>query len=114
LEWDEKKVLSTILRKFDWERETDTEATWRTDDGTAAFYNYIYLAIAGFTEFDTFRSHQIREGQLTREEALKIIREENKPRFKSIEWYAQAIDVDVNGAINIINSTPRRYASPAD
>jgi glucosamine--fructose-6-phosphate aminotransferase (isomerizing) len=111
IDWNEEKVLSTIREKFDWEREADTKATWRIDDGTAAFYNYIYLAIAGFTEFDTFRSHQIREGKLTREEALKLVKEENKPRFKSIEWYAQTIDVDVNSAITIINSTPKRYLS---
>jgi hypothetical protein len=113
LDWDEKRVVSTIEKKFDWERESDTVATWRTDDGTAAFYNYIYLAVAGFTEFDTFRSHQIREGKLTREEALELAKEENKPRFKSIEWYAQTIDVDVNRAIDTINLAPKLYASSA-
>ena len=109
LDWDEKIILNTITEKFNWERETDTIATWRTDDGTAAFYNYIYLTMAGFTEFDIFRSHQIREGKLTREQAFEIIKEENKPRFKSIEWYGQAIDFDMNKAIATINSAPRLY-----
>jgi hypothetical protein len=109
LDWDEEKILSTISEKFDWERETGTIATWRTDDGTSAFYNYIYLTMAGFTEHDTFRSHQIREGKLSREEALRITREENKPRFGPIEWYAQAINFDVNTAINIINSAQKLY-----
>ncbi|MCW3995873.1 MAG: hypothetical protein NWE98_06960 [Candidatus Bathyarchaeota archaeon] len=112
LEWDEKTVLNTITEKFNWERETDTIATWRTDDGTAAFYNYIYMTMAGFTEFDIFRSHQIREGKLTREEAYEIVKEENKPRFKSIEWYGQAIDFDMNKAIEVINSAPKRYKIP--
>ena len=31
-------------------------------DGTAGFYNYVYHTVAGFTEHDTFRSNQIREG----------------------------------------------------
>jgi glucosamine--fructose-6-phosphate aminotransferase (isomerizing) len=109
LDWDENKIVSTITEKFSWERETDTIATWRTDDGTAAFYNYIYLTMAGFTEFDIFRSHQIREGKLTRDEAYTIVKEENKPRFKSIEWYGQAIDFDMNRAIEIINSAPKLY-----
>lgn len=111
LDWDENEILKTITEKFNWERETDTIATWRTDDGTAAFYNYIYLTMAGFTEFDIFRSHQIREGKLTREEAYQIIKEENRPRFKSIEWYGQAIDYDMNKAIEIINKAPKLYAS---
>ena len=107
LDWDEKKILSKITEKFDWERETDTIATWRIDDGTAPFYNYIYMTMAGFTEFDIFRSHQIREGKLSREEAYELVKEENKPRFKSIEWYGQAIDFDMNKAIEIINSAPK-------
>ena len=109
LDWDEKKIISTITEKFNWEKETDTIATWRTDDGTASFYNYIYMTMTGFTEFDIFRSHQIREGKLTREQAYEIIKEENKPRFKSIEWYGQAIDFDINKAIEIINAAPKRY-----
>jgi len=109
LDWDENTIVNTIIEKFNWEKETDTIATWRTDDGTAAFYNYIYMTMAGFTEFDIFRSHQIREGKLTREQAYEIIKEENKPRFKSIEWYGQAIDVDMNKAVEIINAAPKRY-----
>ncbi len=109
LDWDEKTIINTITEKFNWERETDTIATWRTDDGTASFYNYIYMTMAGFTEFDIFRSHQIREGKLTRAQAFEIIKEENKPRFKSIEWYGQAIDFNMNKAIETINSAPRLY-----
>jgi asparagine synthetase B (glutamine-hydrolysing) len=109
LDWDENRILTSIIEKFNWERESDTIATWRTDDGTAPFYNYIYMTMAGFTEFDIFRSHQIREGKLTRKQACKIIKEENKPRFKSIEWYGQAIDFDMNKAVEIINSAPRLY-----
>ncbi len=110
LDWDENTIVNTITEKFNWERETDTIATWRTDDGTAAFYNYIYMTMAGFTEFDIFRSHQIREGKLTREQAYNIIKEENKPRFKSVEWYGQAIDFNMNKAIEIINSASRLYS----
>lgn len=109
LDWDEKEILNLITNKFGWEKETDTIATWRIDDGTAAFYNYIYMTMAGFTEFDIFRSHQIREGKLTREQAFKMIKQENKPRFKSIEWYAQAINFEINNALAIINSAPKRY-----
>ena len=109
LDWDEIRILNTIEEKFNWEKETDTIATWRTDDGTASFYNYIYMTMAGFTEFDIFRSHQIREGKLTREQAYEIVKEENKPRFKSIEWYGQAIDFDMNRSIKVINSARRLY-----
>jgi asparagine synthetase B (glutamine-hydrolysing) len=110
INWDEDEVVSTIRKEFDWEMSPYTKATWRIDDGTAAFYNYIYMTMAGLTEFDDFRSFQIRQGKIGRKEAWDLVREENKPRFEEIEWYAEAIDYDINKAINRINSAPRLYS----
>ncbi len=107
IEWDEVNIVSSIREKFDWEVVPDTHATWRIDDGTAAFYNYIYLTMAGFTEFDNFRSYQIREGKITRDKAMKLIKDENKPRFEAIEWYAEAVGININKTINIINQAPK-------
>ncbi len=107
IEWDEETIIDTILKEYDWEMAPDTNATWRIDDGTAPFYNYIYLTMAGFTEFDNFRSFQIREGKLSREKALEMIEEENKPRFEAIDWYGQTIGLDMNRAVKIINEAPR-------
>ncbi|HDZ9260149.1 TPA: glucosamine 6-phosphate synthetase, partial [Vibrio cholerae] len=71
--WDEKVIDDTLFNVYDWEKAIDTSTTWRIGDGTAAFYNYVYYTVAGFTEHDTFRSNQIREGDLTRDEALKLV-----------------------------------------
>ncbi len=109
LPWDEDQLLETITTEYGWETEPDTVATWRIDDGTAAFYNYIYLAIAGFTEFDTFRSAQIRAGVKGRGQAFDTVKNENLPRFDSLEWYAHTIGFDINRAIRIINAMPRLY-----
>ena len=99
------------MDEYEWEPERDTKATWRIDDGTVPFYNYAYLTIAGLTEHDTFRSNQIRQGMISRREALERIKEENKPRFESIEWYARAIGFDCNRAIEVINSVPKLYGT---
>jgi hypothetical protein len=111
IRWDEDEITSTIRNEFDWEVETDTKSTWRIGDGTASFYNYIYYTVAGFTEFDTFRSHQVRQGQITREEALKLIEEDNKPRLKSMQWYARTIGFDLNEALDVIHSIPKLYVA---
>ena len=109
IKWDEKQIISTLINEYNWETARDTKSTWRIGDGTAPFYNYIYYTLAGFTENDSFRSNQIREGILTREEAINFIREENRPRYESIKWYAEQIGFDLDGAIRIINSAPRHY-----
>lgn len=108
--WDESTIDST-LKEYDWELAADTNTTWRIGDGTAAFYNYIYYTVAGFTEHDTFRSNQIREGQLTRDEALALVEDENRPRYQNIRWYLDTIGMDFKEVINIVNAIPRLYGS---
>jgi hypothetical protein len=107
--WDEKIIDETLLNEYDWERAPDTNTTWRIGDGTAAIYNYIYYTVAGFTEHDTFRSNQIREGDITRDQALKMVEDENRPRYPNIKWYLDAIGMDFSEVINVINAIPRLY-----
>ncbi|QRV25186.1 hypothetical protein [Marinomonas foliarum] len=107
--WDETEVDNTLLGVYDWEKAPDTSTTWRIGDGTAALYNYIYYTVAGFTEHDTFRSNQIREGDITREEALVLVARENKPRYQNIRWYLDALGMDFNEVIRVINDIPKIY-----
>jgi glucosamine--fructose-6-phosphate aminotransferase (isomerizing) len=107
--WDEKIIDDTLLNEYDWERAPDTSTTWRIGDGTAAIYNYIYYTVAGFTEHDTFRSNQIREGDLTRERALEMVEDENQPRYPNIKWYLDAIGMNFVDTIKIVNAIPKMY-----
>ncbi|MBL0311101.1 MAG: glucosamine 6-phosphate synthetase, partial [Holophagaceae bacterium] len=107
--WDETIIDDTLLNEYDWERAPDTNTTWRIGDGTAAFYNYIYYTVAGFTEHDTFRSNQIREGDVTREQALALVEDENRPRYPNIKWYLDAIGMEFSDVIQIINAIPKLY-----
>ncbi|MCD4832947.1 MAG: hypothetical protein K8R31_04065 [Bacteroidales bacterium] len=109
VQWNEKIIEDTIINNYDWEKAVDTGSTWRIGDGTASFYNYIYTLVAGFSENDTFRSNQIREGMITREKALELIYEENKPRYNSLKWYLEIIGLDYESTIKRINSIPRWY-----
>lgn len=107
--WDEKMVDQTLLGQYDWEKAVDTSTTWRIGDGTAAIYNYIYYLAAGFTEHDTFRSNQIREGQITRDEALVRVEDENQPRYQNIRWYLDTLGMDFGDVINRINNMERLF-----
>ena len=107
--WDEELVNDVLLNKYDWEKAIDTSTTWRIGDGTAAFYNYVNYTVAGFTEHDTFRSNQIREGQITREEALKLVEDENRPRYQNIKWYLDTLGMNFERVIKIINNIPKLY-----
>ncbi len=107
--WDENEINDTLINSYDWEIAKDTKTTWRIGDGTAAIYNYIYYTIGGFTEHDTFRSNQIREGQITREEGLKLVLEENQPRYPNIKWYTDCLGMDFKSVISRINQIKPLY-----
>jgi glutamine---fructose-6-phosphate transaminase (isomerizing) len=106
--WDEK-ATNDALALYDWEYAPDTNTSWRIGDGTAAFYNYLYYTVAGFTEHDTFRSNQIREGQITREEALALVEDENRPRYQNIRWYLDALGMEFKDTVSVVNSIPKLY-----
>lgn len=107
--WDEQTINETLINTYDWETATDTKSTWRIGDGTAAFYNYIYYKMAGFSENDTFRSNQIRQGILTREEGMALAHNDNTPRVDSIKWYCDTIGISPHDAIRTINAAKTLY-----
>ena len=103
IRWEEHEVERVLLNEYDWELAPDTKSSWRIGDGTAPFYNYIYMTARGFSEFDTFRSNQIREGMMEREAALEAVLVENRPRYQSLVWYLDTIGLDFNSTIARIN-----------
>jgi len=110
--WEEDLIVSTLTEDYGFEIAPDSVTTWRIGDGTAAFYNYIYYNVAGFTENDTFRSNQVREGLISREDALARVRVENRPRFETIHWYLSIIGLkqDMDQVLQTIHRIPRQSA----
>jgi glucosamine--fructose-6-phosphate aminotransferase (isomerizing) len=107
--WDENEINDLIKHDYKWETAIDTKSTWRIGDGTASFYNYIYHTVAGFSENDTFRSNQIREGMLTREQAMALIEEDNLPRYETLRWYLEIIGLDFAEVVKVVNKIPKLY-----
>ncbi|MGE5425221.1 MAG: hypothetical protein ACM3N9_07640, partial [Syntrophothermus sp.] len=108
-QWDEQEINRLITHEYEWEKAIDTRSTWRIGDGTASFYNYIYYTVAGFSEYDTFRSNQIREGALDWETALTMVEKENVPRYETIRWYLEILQLDFEQVIKTINKIPKLY-----
>jgi hypothetical protein len=69
--WNEQEIVATITQECDWRGASDHTTTWRIDDSAYPLINYIYLKLVGFTEHDEMYSRMIREGQLTREDAIE-------------------------------------------
>jgi hypothetical protein len=65
--------------------------------------------MAGITENDTFRSNQVRERDITREQALKLSARDNMPQFESIKWYLNTIGLDFRKTLQVINDAKKLY-----
>lgn len=109
MDWDEKTIDDVLISEYDWELAEDTKSSWRIGDGTAPFYNYVYYTVAGFTEHDTFRSNQIRDGALSREEGMALIERDNPPRWRSIREYCGLINVDFDELVRAVDRIPKLY-----
>lgn len=108
--WEEKKIEKTLQDEYDWERDKEYgKNQWRMGDGQTAFNNYIYHLVAGFTEFDTFRANQIREGMITRDEALELIRQDNEPKTEVMRDFFFTVGVPYEEVMRKVNSLEPLY-----
>ncbi|MCA0389054.1 MAG: glucosamine 6-phosphate synthetase [Bacteroidetes bacterium] len=107
--WDEDQLEQLLHNEYGWEKAIDTPTTWRIGDGTASFYNYVYYTVGGFSEYDTFRSNQVREGMITRERALELVNIENRPRYETLKWYLEIVGLDFEPVVKVVNSIPKNY-----
>jgi hypothetical protein len=82
--WNERDVVSTVMNELGWKGASDTPATWRIDDSAYPLIDYMYLRLVGFNEFEEFYSKLVREGQISREEALERCMTEHAPRIPSL------------------------------
>ncbi len=109
LRWDEKKINETLVKEYDWEVSDKSDNTWRIGDGHTAFINYIYHSIAGFSEYDAFRSQQIRKGLISREEALYLIEKDNMPDIEALKVFSLLVGISFEEMLYKINLIPKLY-----
>ena len=109
MKWDEEKINTTLIQEYNWETSEKSENTWRIGDGYTEFINYIYSSIAGFSEFDTFRSQQIRKGLIQREEALNLIKGDNTPDLELLKDFANIVGLSFEEVIYKISLIPKLY-----
>jgi len=109
LPWDEEQINKTLIGEYDWETAVGSDNTWRIGDGYTSFINYIYYTVAGFSEYDTFRSNQIREGLIDREEALKLLALDNEPKLDVLYDFAKHTGFNLEEVLTRINSIDKLY-----
>jgi hypothetical protein len=102
--WDEKEILSAITKDLDWKKGEDSTTTWRVDDTAYPLINYMYLNLVGFTEHDELYSKMVREGQLSRAEALQHCLSDQKPRLKYVYLLCEELGTTIEELDHVLES----------
>ena len=110
VKWDEKEIIKTLNDEYEWESDVSYgKNQWRMGDGQTAFNNFVYYTVAGFSEYDNFRANQIREGLITRDEALKLCEEDNKIKYDTLKIYSEIIGFNLDDVLSKVSCIPKLY-----
>jgi len=105
--WDEDTINRTLISGYDWETSPESSNTWRIGDGYTAFINYVYHRVAGFSEYDAFRSHQVRDGVIDRPTAMRLVVDDNRPRLNELRDFARVIGFNLEEVLSRVEEIPR-------
>ena len=94
--WDEKEVESTIKKNLGWKKSPEVESSWRFDCRLDYARRLMYAATVGSTELRDLFSKMIRENVLTREEALKRLKNEEPVKKEVVNDVLGAIDLKLD------------------
>ena len=110
IEWNEKEMKETLENEYGWISDKSYgKNQWRMGDGQTSFNNFIYYHMAGFSEYDNFRSNQIREGLIDRSEALKLCEQDNSIKFDTLKNFSEIIGFNLDEVLTKIVCIPKLY-----
>ena len=68
-------------------------------DGQTTFNNFIYYTLAGFSEFDNFRSNQVCEELISRDDAINLAKKDNEFKYDILKNH----HFQLNGSRHLLN-----------
>jgi len=94
LHWIEADVNRTIKEQLCWQCDGRSTKTWKTDCEIAPLKSYMYRAMLGFNDDDDHLSWLVRDGQITREEALDRLRKDREVPMEAVKSALARLDID--------------------
>jgi hypothetical protein len=94
IEWNEKEIISRIKNELHWESPKNLPSTWRFDCRVGHLKEFLYQKTLGMTERDDLYAKLVRQGLMTREEALERLEKENQIPFEEIEIILKEVGIE--------------------
>lgn len=96
IEWDEKMVLDTIENNLGWSRDPQHPSPWRFDCRMDHVKKFLYKKMTGVSELTDLFCKMIREGKMTREEALARLEVEDVTPRNLVDEVLGSMDLDMD------------------
>ena len=108
IHWQEMNIINTLETELKWKRNANTKSTWRGDCDIALIKLYLYKKLLGFNDKDDSLSDLIRDGQLTREEALSRLEEEQYISESVIKNILDQNNIDYNSFNKVLQQVEQK------
>lgn len=93
LPWNEREVEDKAAGHVGWKKSPEVESSWRFDCRLDYVRRKMYAATVGVTELRDLFSKMIREGMMTREEAIDRLRKEDQIDPAVVEDVLRQVDM---------------------
>jgi len=94
IEWDEQEVISRIKSELNWDYPRKLKSTWRFDCKVSHLKDLMYMKTLKMTERDDFYAKLVREGLITREDALLRLQRENRLHLDEIQLLLNKVGIE--------------------
>lgn len=84
IEYNPERIQKEIIEKVGWSCP-DPENSWQFDCQIKMLQNCLYRTLLGFTATNDYLSSKIREGYITREQALETLEKQKERAFLELE-----------------------------
>jgi len=98
--WEEKEVISRIQSELNWDYPRYLKSNWRFDCRIGHLKDYLYMKTISMTEKDDLYAKMVREGIISREDALARLKEENEIYFDEIKELLNQVGIKDISNIN--------------
>lgn len=107
--WEQDKIEATIQKELNWKRYPGLESSYRGDCDVGIIRQYLYNFALGYNDKDDHLSWLIRDGQITREEALRRIEKEKNINADILKASFVKLGFDFEEYMKAVSRNAKKY-----
>jgi hypothetical protein len=111
IKWSEQEIVPELKSELNWDSPLSTSSTWRFDCKVTNLKDLIYSEYFGVTERDDFYAKLVRDGIISRKDAIIRVESENQFSIEIIRELLKIANIDYDEFMRALKKKPA-YFSP--